>query len=292
MERRPVRPAWLAAAGLVAALAAPAAAQTAPPPPAASPSPAEPGPSRYQIGMMERLLEGAVEHGAKNTRDRLQAVVPATMLISDNARVRGFRLDGYGVFFDVEVPSLESTPFWSFRTLDQNDLGLQNALKTLKAHVDAAGDVDLQQALERVELQIGPVQMPADASRPAASASTGVGVRAAAPTARPPPPGGGSAGAPAVASDSILKDPENAYRTEVKQALMDAMLDYSGPLGIRAGEWLTVAARRTDERPRLSPADTDAQTIVVRVSGADLNAFRAGTLSREEALRRMNVQVF
>ena len=33
------------------------------------------------------------------------AQVPADMLVSDNAHARGFRLDGYGVFFDVVVPS-------------------------------------------------------------------------------------------------------------------------------------------------------------------------------------------
>ena len=65
--------------------------------------------ARYQIGQMERLLEGAVEHGATVIRDRLQPIMPADMLLTENARARGFRLDGYGVFFDVEVPSLEST---------------------------------------------------------------------------------------------------------------------------------------------------------------------------------------
>ena len=29
---------------------------------------------RYQIGQMERVLEGAVEHGVANIRDRLQAL--------------------------------------------------------------------------------------------------------------------------------------------------------------------------------------------------------------------------
>src|SRR6187402_1767075 len=62
--------------------------------------------SRYQIGQMERVLEGAVEHGATVIRDRLQGLMPADMLLTENARVRGFRLDGYGLFFDVEVPSL------------------------------------------------------------------------------------------------------------------------------------------------------------------------------------------
>src|SRR5262249_18254517 len=68
--------------------------------------------SRYQIGKIERLLEGAVEHGATVIRDRLLAIMPADMLLTENARARGFRLDGYGVFFDVEVPSLEGTLPW------------------------------------------------------------------------------------------------------------------------------------------------------------------------------------
>ena len=49
---------------------------------------------RYQIGQMERVLEGAVEHGVTITRDRLQALAqtPADMLVSDNAHASGFRL--------------------------------------------------------------------------------------------------------------------------------------------------------------------------------------------------------
>src|SRR5580765_1290046 len=116
----------------------------------------------YQIAVMERVLEGAVEHGASLIRDRLQAIAPdapAQMLILDNPRVRGFRLDSYGVFFDVEVPSLNGTLTWSLRTLDQNDLGLQSALNVLKSHVNADGDVGLQQALKRIELQVGPATL-------------------------------------------------------------------------------------------------------------------------------------
>src|SRR6185369_12262228 len=125
---------------------------------AQAPRPLSPRQAHYQIGVMERVLEGAVEHGAANLRERLQAVfpdAPAELLILDNPRVRGFRLDGYGVFFDVEVPSLNGTLTWTLRTLDQNDLGLQSALNTLRARLDP-NDVDLQQALKRVELQVGP----------------------------------------------------------------------------------------------------------------------------------------
>ena len=110
---------------------------------------------------MERVLEGAVEHGATMMRDRLQAVVPpaqAQLLIQENAHARGFRLEGYGVFFDVIVPSLDGSLTWSLRTLDQNDLGLQSALAVLKTRINPA-DIDMQQALKRIELQVGPATL-------------------------------------------------------------------------------------------------------------------------------------
>src|SRR5258707_7779856 len=78
--------------------------------------------SRYQIGVMERVLEGAVEHGVTMTPDRLQAAVPAEMqFMMDNARVRGFRLEGYGLFFDVVVPSFEGSVAWAVRPPDRHD---------------------------------------------------------------------------------------------------------------------------------------------------------------------------
>ena len=73
---------------------------------------------------------------------------------------------------------------------------------------------------------------------------------------------------------------------------MDAMLEYTLPLGIRADEWLTVAARRHDDRPLIAPADTDARSVVIRIKGGDLMAFRAGQLTKDEALKRMEVRVF
>ena len=92
--------------------------------------------------------------------------------------------------------------------------------------------------------------------------------------------------------DPILSDPNEAYRAEVKRALMDAMLDHSSPLGLGDDEWLTLAVRRNDGRPRLAPADSDAGTMIIRVRGADLAGFLARQLSREEALKRIEVRVF
>jgi hypothetical protein len=234
--------------------------------------------ARYQIGQMERVLEGAVEHGATVIRDRLQAIMPADMLLTENARARGFRLDGYGVFFDVEVPSLEGTLPWSFRTLDQNDLGLEAALRTLRTYVQSAGnDVNLQQALKRVELQVAPMTVAtSQAGATAVQASTA---------------GADNQGAPAPGPDPVFNNPDEAYRTEIRGALIDAMLEHSRSLAVGPSEWLTVAARRSDDRPRLG-IDTDAGTVVLSVKGSDLTAFLSGQITPEEARSRIEVRVF
>ena len=73
---------------------------------------------------------------------------------------------------------------------------------------------------------------------------------------------------------------------------MDAMLDHSTALAITANEWLTVAARANDDRPRLAPADTDARTRIIRLRGADLMQYLAHQISKEDALKRIEVKVF
>jgi hypothetical protein len=242
--------------------------------------------ARYEIAQMERVLEGAVEHGVANIRDRLQALGPTELLISENARARGFRLDGYGVFFDIVVPSLDTTVLWSIRTLDQNLLGLQSALKELETHVKQSGDVNLEQALRRIELQVDPLLV-ARATTPAGATPVGSGARNV---------NGSVAAATAdvaqQAADPILANPNEVYRAEVTRALMEALLDHSSSLGIEPAEWLTIAARRNDERPRLAPADTDAQTFFIRLRGSDLAAFLARQITREEALKQIEVRVF
>jgi hypothetical protein len=242
--------------------------------------------SRYEIGQMERVLEGAVEHGAALTRDRLKAVLPPgdTQMSGENAHARGFRLDGYGVFFDIAVPpfNTETLLAWSVRTLDQNDLGLDSAMRALQAFVKKAGDANLEQALKRVELQVGPATLARAAlDRPLSDARHATGSAAAT-----------DADTPAHAADPILTDPNNAYRGEVVQALKDAMLDHSASLEIGPDDWLTIAARGNDDRPRLAPADINGRTAILRLRGADLAAYLARQIPKAEALQRIEVRVF
>jgi hypothetical protein len=276
MEKRVVRNLVALAVGVAVAGPSLTLAQTRP-----TPRSTPDRQQRYQTAVMERVLEGAVEHGAALTRDRLQAFLPADMLLSASAHARGFRLEGYGMFFDVAVPSLEGAVPWTFRALDQSDLGVDSALRTLRSFIEASsrGDINVDQALKRLELQVAPIAAAVRASTPGPSARVvGTGVPSE-PVAAP-------------ISDSILENPQEAYRAEIQDTLMNAMLEHSRSLGIGATEWLTVAARRSDDRPRLSPVETDTTTIVIRASGGDLAAFLGGQLSREEARKRMEVRVF
>lgn len=242
--------------------------------------------SRYQVGQMERVLEGAVEHGATVIRDRLQTLMPADMLLTEDARARGFRLDGYGVFFDVEVPALEGTLPWSFRTLDQNDLNIDNALRTIRTFVNnaAANDVNVQQALKRIEIQVAPVALPAQPVSGVANTAAG-----AVPVSASQAP---TLSAQERAADPVLADPNEAYRTQIRDALIDAMLEHSRGLNIAENETLTVAARSVEARPRLAAIDTDARTVVLSVRGADLAEFLGGRITRDEARLRVSVRVF
>jgi hypothetical protein len=258
------------------AAAVPAAAQTS------ARQEAEASQQRYEVAVLERVLEGAVEHGVAVTRDRLQAVaqMPTELLLSDTAHARGFRLEGYGVFFDVSVPSFETT-LWTMRMLDQNDLGLDSAVKELQQFVK--GNTNAEQALKRIELQVTPVSSP---RQQMAQTTMAPGARNAS---------GSTAsvdGSSRATIDSIVKDPDEAYRTEVIRALKDAMLAHSSSLGIGPDEWLTIAARGNEERPRIAPADGGSRTRIMRLRGSDLAAYLARQITREEALERIEVRIY
>jgi len=283
------------------ATAAPAMAQSAA-------RPADGRQLHYQIDMMERVLEAAVAHGTAVIRDRLQAVAPdapAELLILDNPRVRGFKLDPYGVFFDVEVPSLNATLTWSLRTLDQNDT-VQSALNTLRNRIDPS-DAELQQALQRVALRINPPVVAVSAPDPSRAATpmlpntrraaAGTTERTVTATSVAAPKAAAqqeqaSPARPPESQDRILENPNEAYRAEVVQALADAMLDYSGALSVGDGEWLTIAARGVYDRPLAAAPGNEPPTIMIRAKGADLAAFHARQISREEVMNRIERRVF
>lgn len=245
--------------------------------------------ARYQLAVMESVLERAVQHAAQMLGHQIQTqMVTPNLLFVAPPRARGFRLEGYGVFFDVEVPALRPSVAWSFRTLIDQDLGVDDAFQSLRTFVQSVGDTrtrtDLQQALKRLELQVGLPGMPpggapraTTAAGPVQSQERSAAERVASAAAEPAP--------------KQTDDPGGAYTDQVRQALIDTMLDYSGPISIGPDEWLSVAARDTADR--LTPSNVyDTMTLVLRIRGADLAAFRADRLTKEEARKRVEVKEF
>ena len=253
--------------------------------------------ARYQLAIMADVLERAVQQGARLISR--QSPMSQMMLIGGDARARGFRLEGYVIFFDVDVPTMRQSVVWSWRMLDLTGGGAAGAIEELKAHLktvtDPAQRRTLDQAIRQLELQLGPAASVADSIRtenePRREGKATV-------VAVPRPQGG----APAVAGGAKIvaeaprgvteEDPGEAYTLAVKNALIDAMLGYSQSLALGADEWLVVAARDRGE-PGIGVDDPfEVTTIQLRIKGADLQALHAGRLTPEEARKRVEIREY
>jgi len=242
--------------------------------------------ARQKISLMESVLESAVANGADSLMRAVRAVMPPDALILTGApSARGFRLEGYGLFFDVEVPAFRPTMAWTLRQMvDDNGLGAAAAVNQLKAYIATVQDprqrAALDRALRRLELQVGPVG-PVQQD-PARSGATTVSAQ---PVALPAP-------APQL-DPAVVDDPNAAYTREVSASIIDAMIENSGPLPVGDNEWLTVAARDNIRPARLVPGDTsNISSIVFRIKGSDLAAFRAGRMTLEDARTHVEVKQF
>jgi hypothetical protein len=200
-------------------------------------------------------------------------------MLTGAPEVHGFRLDGYGIFFDVGVPMLRLPVTWPLRYMisnDNRDLEVLAAeLKQLIAQMDVRYQPQFAQAVRRLETR---AQAPGMLGLPGAVTATQVGVA---------PPGAAAAAARAI------DNPAEGYTREVKAALIDAMIENSAPLGLGPDEWLTVAARDNVPRDPLAPGDmADFSTIIIRARASDLAAFRAGRLTLEEARQKVEVREY
>ena len=242
---------------------------------------------RRHITVMEGALVGAVKHGAETLGAQLKPYNPSLVLLTGTARARGFLLEGYGVFFDVEIPALRESVAWSIRTMAlEPDPFLAQWVSNLRRIAttvqDAAARTRLEQSITQMEQQLhaGAAPPVVNEPDPRGAARRVSSANVAPDEVQTPPP----ASLPA-----IVKDPNALYTETVKNALIDAMLDYSGPMALGPEEWLTVAAR--DAEGPLNPGEPyDAVTIVIRIKGSDLAAFRSERITREEARKRVEVR--
>jgi hypothetical protein len=265
--------------------AAPAASVPAAPPASATSQVAA---RRAQVRMMESVLTNAVRAGAEMLARQMQLAEPGSVIITGTARARGFVLDGYGVFFDVDVPMMNQSVIWSTRVMlrEQQRAQLQRWLQQLPEGPDRRRVQQMLAAIDRTGAPLA-LAMPIPSPPP------------------PPPAGSGTATAQSVnetataaaaktlvlppAATVDTRDPNEQYTDAVKTALIDAMLDYNFNVG--ADEWLTVAAR--DAEGPMTPNEIyDASTLVFSAKGSDLLAFRAGRLTREEARKKVIVREF
>jgi hypothetical protein len=178
------------------------------------------------------------------------------------------------------------------RTMHDTGMALARDLAQIRSLVQSIADpraqAEFDRTLRRIQQQIGPT--PSTWADLVASSSGPV-------TAVTTPPVT-SAGIPADAPSGadvdqvLLNDPNKAYTQEVRAAVIDAMIENGGLLGLDDAEWLTVAARDSAPAGPFMSGDPDAATLVLRVKGADLVAFRAGRLTLEQVRARVEVNEF
>jgi len=253
------------------------------------------------VRMMEIVLTNAVRNGAENISRQMQAREPGSLFVVDTAKARGFVLEGYGIFFAVDVPMMRQAAVWSARQLMQRDL--QDQIGKLNAiAADTTRDLDtrrqaaFQARLLGLQLQGGNGSTVTPPFGPPPTLAGGT----ATPVANNSTPAPGTVRATDVdekaapsspAPVSPLTDPNDLYTEAVKAALIDAMLKHSLSLHIGDNEWLTVAARDGEGPPVPGQID-DASTIVISIKGSDLSAFITNKLTREEVIKRVKIREF
>lgn len=304
---------------LAIAMTTVAAAQTQTPAPRVTT-----GDLRHHIFVMEGALQRAVQFGALQVNREMRSISPEMFGVAGDTSARGVYLEDYGVYFDVGVPVLRPSMMWTWRTIqerdDRNTRALIDELKGYSAtERDAAKRRTLDAMISRLEQGLQP---------PGASALSGLGTTVSQTPGVSPQPSAVSPQAPAVgaqvfmeppntgtlppattapapsttpsqnsrvvAGNMIMKDPNRAYTEAVQRALVDAMIDYSGPMLIAPNEWLTVAARDNAPRDLFAVQDPfdEVVTILLRIKGEDLAAYRAAKIDREEVKKRVQVKEF
>jgi hypothetical protein len=264
-------------------------------PPAAA-SAAAPVPPKSTLSSSERVsevkvLEGvfvqAMNQGAADLVHQMQVIDPgsvANAMISQ-AHARGISLEGYGVFFDVDVPLMNMSLIVTQRQALVADLRAKiDEATRLRAH---ATSPDVQQQLDaRVQMltsilfNIAPQVAPAAESR----------VTAVTNNLEQPRAGSVIAATTDVAPVAPLetRNADQMYSDAIKTALMNAMVNHSSALMLGDDESLTVAAR--DNGPTIPGAIADRSGVILTIKGSDLAAFRANKLSRDEVVKKIEIK--
>jgi hypothetical protein len=251
----------------------------------AAPGAAAPGPNLqriYHIRQLEGMLTNAVKAGAASLASQLKIGEPNSLFVTGNARTRGFELDGYGVFFDVDVPTMMQSVLWSTQMLQQQQyvdfLRRQLSDPTLDDKTRRMADFEMRRVVRAMNNgQVVPIpnpQAPQAVSQGLVRAADDSSAAAPlAPVAAPPDP----------------RSPDELYTETIKGALIDAMLSYAASaLQLRDDEWLTIAARATSQG---APGQLDdSSSIVIRAKGSDLSDFLKGKITRDAVVKKIEIK--
>ena len=218
-------------------------------------------PLRKQVLLMEGLLGRAGTVAAETIARRLTEVQPGLTAFIGPSRARGFIMDGYGIFFHVEVPALSGTVIWTQQVM-QRELQIGNALTSLKRAL---------------------TEMPEGPNRQSAIQAVNLLTRQSAPLKE--------AEVTAANVSSVIDpnwDPNEDYKQEVKRELIDAILNHSLPLNIGPDQWLEVGAHMSESLPQ----SQRGTTLMIRVKGSDLAIFAADPTRRDEIRKKVEVRAF
>jgi hypothetical protein len=280
------------------------------PQPTATPAVAVPaaGPEsrKDEVRAMEVFLLQALQKGAQVLAQQLKMSDPTSSFTTGQGRARGFVLEGYGIFFDVDVPLMKQSVIWSAQML-QLEADRQNMVRFLaNAPPDdprrKIAEMNLRQ-IERLMAQqqggtillTNPTPAPTMNTEMVAPPGVVTGTTVTVAEGAAPPPSTASMSR-ALAPQQIQpvqppKDPDQLYTESVKNALIETMLRYNAFLKIGDDERLTVAASDS-EGPQTPGQVADLAIIIISIRGADLAAYRAGKLTREEIWKKVEVREF
>jgi hypothetical protein len=246
------------AAGIALAIAVPALAQQ---PPAGQDEQV----LRDQLQTFESVLQTAVRHGGDAfAREQASVIPPEVKLTSDDPQAFGFAPpESGGLFFLVVVPPLRVTV----------DYLLQRPYGRPAPPVAPEGSGP------------GPVQNVAGGANVVSS----MGPVTPDPMKQSPIVDEGRC-ATRVPLSAKGSNPNRAYAVAVCDALMEAILDNSGPLPVKEDEWLTIAAiDGTGPTPNVLNSSYIFTTYLA-IKGSDLLAYRQGKISKADARKLVSLR--
>jgi len=236
--------------------------------------------SRQAIFTMEAILQQAVLSGAEMVMAQVRTVMPTGRpSLANTPRVGGVRLAGFGVLFTVQVPDFDLPIMWDLvvRPNQNREASVAMMVQQMKTQLMGmpSGPARAQLLDQVYQLEM---QLASGAARAEPRGITAASIR----------PEGIERRAENRVDPKVVEDPVGEYTRQVKDKLIEAMLVNSQALSIAPDEYLVIVA--TDDTPTRVPGDSiDDTTWVMRVKGSVLTSFRAGTITKEEAEKQVEV---